>query len=485
MPQLKICYITTELTPFAKVGGLADVAAALPRALLAAGHDVRVFMPHYGTMDSMGYEMSPHPYIQNVPITLGAKTYTFSLVETYQPGTDLIVFFVHCPALFGRSEIYTSDSDEHLRFLFLSRAAIESCQRMMWAPSVFHCNDWQTALVPLLLKSLYSWDRLFDKSKTLLTIHNMGYQGIFSADILPQFGLDSTDMFPKEDISADRINFLKIGVLYADVLTTVSPTYAQEIQTEAFGMGLDSILRQRSRNLVGVLNGVDYDEWNPISDKLIPYRYSHRSVWRKTKNKEFLLERLGLPYAKEIPLVGMISRLARQKGLDLVFEVLPELLSGGDLRFVILGSGELKYEESFRRLQASFPEKVSFHNGFSHELAHLVEAASDIFLMPSQYEPCGLNQMYSLKYGAIPVVRKTGGLADTVTLYDPGTGDGTGFVFDHYNADGLRWALDMALGFYREPKIWRRLMLNGMSRDFSWETQAQKYVELYRDLAVS
>lgn len=485
MSQLKICYITAELSPFAKVGGLADVASALPRALHEAGHDVRIFMPHYGPMDSLGFEFRSHEYIRDVAITLGDETHTFSLLEAHQPGTDLTVFFVHCPAFYGRPETYTSDPDEHLRFLFLSRAVIESCQRMAWAPDVFHCNDWQTALVPLFLRTLYAWDRLFDKSKTLLTIHNLGYQGIFATDIFPSFGFESIDVFPDEDISAGKINFLKTGLLYSDSLTTVSPTYAKEIQTEAHGMGLDSILRRRSHNLVGILNGVDYDEWNPRTDRFLPFRYSHRSLWRKAKNKEVLLEQLGLTYEKQVPLVGMITRLAQQKGLDLVMEALPEILRRRDLRFVVLGSGDKPYEESLSQLRAESPETVGFHKGFSNELAHLVEGASDIFLMPSLYEPCGLNQMYSLKYGTVPVVRRTGGLADTVMPYDSDPGEGTGFVFDDYTSDDLLRALGRALDFYQEPAIWRRIMLNGMSQDFSWGSQAQQYVELYRELAAS
>lgn len=484
MSHLKICYVTSELTPFAKVGGLADVAAALPRTLHEAGHDVRVFLPLYKIVDYDGRGFSVHESIHDVPVTFGGKTYRFTLVTAEQPGTDLVLHFIHCPALYDRGGVYTSDHDEHLRFLMLCRAAVDCCQLMQWGPDVFHCNDWETALLPLYLKTTYAWDKLFRQSRTLLTIHNLGYQGVFPRDIFPQLGLDGgADLFPQDDFQSGRIPFLKTGILYADVLTTVSPTYAEEIQSEALGMGLDGMLKQRSHDLVGILNGVDYEEWNPRTDRNIPFRYSHRSLWRKAKNKEYLLDEMKLPHTKETPLVGMISRLTAQKGLDLLFEALPDLLNRRDFRFVLLGTGEERYVTFFKRLQARFPEKVCFHHGFSNELAHILEAASDIFLMPSQYEPCGLNQMYSLKYGTVPVVRKTGGLADTVQLFDPHTGEGNGIVFDHYMPDGLRWAVGTALDLYEDTKAWRLIMQNGMAADFSWETQAEKYLALYRRLA--
>ena len=483
MNRLRIAYVSSELSPFAKVGGLGDVAAALPTALHELGHDVRPFLPLYGVIDTH-LDFSPVVGLAEIPVSFGNNVYSFSVFTSPQPGTGLNVYFIHCPALYGRPHIYTRDEDEHIRFLLLSRAVLEICQRMGWSPDVIQCNDWQTALVPLFLKTHYAWDRLFENTHTVLTIHNLGYQGVYPSDILPHFRFEGgRELFDKEDLQSGQINFLKTGIRYADRLTTVSPTYAKEIQTETYGMGLHGLLRERSADLVGILNGVDYGEWNPKTDRLIPYRYSEKSLWRKTRNKRALLNQYGLGYAREIPLVGMVSRLAAQKGLDLLPPSLPAVLAGRDVRMIVLGSGESKYEEFLHGLQAAFPDKVRFHNGFSNELAHLVEAASDAFLMPSKYEPCGLNQMYSLKYGTVPVVRKTGGLADTVTPFDPGTGEGTGIVFEHYTPEGVRWGLETALDLFKDIDVWRKIMANGMAQDFSWGSQARRYAGVYEELA--
>ncbi len=481
---LKICFATSEVAPFAKTGGLADISAALPLELHRAGHEPRVFMPFYSRVTEGGHETQPVEGLQNVPTYLGPRSFAFSLRTATLPGSDLAIYLVDCPRLFQRPGIYTQDADEHLRFLLLTRAAIESCQRMQWSPDVFHCNDWQTALAPLYLKSVYAWDRLFANTKSILTIHNLGYQGAFASKILPDLGLgDNAHLLHQEDLKAGRIGFLRSGILYADALTTVSPTYAKEIQTEALGMGLDPMLRARADSLFGILNGIDEREWNPRTDALIPYKYSVRSMHRKERNKESLLFKLGLPYEKGVPVAGIVTRLTAQKGIELVTGALQDLIAKRDMRFVALGSGEPSHEESLTRLQRQFPSKVCFYRGYSNELAHLIEAGADMFLMPSRYEPCGLNQMYSMKYGTVPVVRKTGGLADTVEQFDPKTGEGTGLVFDHYDVDGLRWAVKRALELYADRKAWLQLLRNGMERDYSWPTQSAKYVELYQRLA--
>ena len=486
MSALKICFVSSEVAPLAKTGGLADVSSALPRFLHRAGHDVRVFLPFYSSIEIDDRELHRVEFIQDVPVKFGARSYRFSCLTTRLPSSDLWIYLVDCPELFRRDGLYTSDPDEHLRFAMLSRASIESCQRMGWGPDLFHCNDWHTGLLPLYLKTRYGWDTLFGRSRSVLTIHNIGYQGVFSGDIVEQLGLKENSQFLHHgDLRSGKLNFLKTGILYADLLTTVSPTYAREIQTTRYGMGLDDLLRARQRTLVGILNGVDYDEWSPERDSLIPVRYSIRSLPGKGKNKRALLENVGLPYAARAPVLGVVSRLTHQKGFELVFEALPEFLTQRDIRLVALGSGEPQYEAAFARLQRAFPGKVSYYRGYNNELAHLIEAGADLFLMPSRYEPCGLNQMFSLKYGTVPVVRKTGGLADSVQLYDPATGQGTGFVFEHFTADGLRWALGLALETYKDRKAWRRLMRNGMSQDFSWTAQGERYLELYRRLTGS
>ncbi|MBX5461871.1 MAG: glycogen synthase, partial [Steroidobacteraceae bacterium] len=396
------------------------------------------------------------------------------------------VYLIDCPVLYSRPTLYTTDVDEHLRYLVLTRAAFECCQRMSWSPSIIHCNDWHTAFGPLYLKAVYDWDRLFARARSVLTIHNIGYQGVFPAHAAADVGLgDKSYLLHQDDLRAGFVNSLKHGIMYADAITTVSPTHAREICTDEYGMGLQHVLRTRTDALVGILNGVDYSEWDPQHDRYLPHHYDARNLEGKAALKRDLAERLGLHLGPETALLGIVSRLAMQKGIDLMFDSLPEVLTWRDLAFVALGAGDEKYEKFFRKLEADFPGRVHFHHGYSDELAHWIEAASDLFVMPSLYEPCGLNQMYSLRYGTVPVVRKTGGLADSVTPYDPATGTGTGVVFEHFNAEALKWALNTALDLYAQPAHWQRMIRNGMAHDFSWEHQGRLYVELYERLASS
>ncbi|HYM80528.1 MAG TPA: glycogen synthase GlgA [Candidatus Limnocylindria bacterium] len=483
MARLRICFVTSELAPYAKTGGLADVSAALPRELHRLGHDVRVFLPFYPRVRGSAESIRPVEGLQNLNLRLGSHGYSYSVFATPLPRTQLDVHLVDCPSLYHRSGIYTGDGDEHRRFLLLTRAAIECCQRMQWSPDIFHCHDWQTALGPLYLKSTHGWDRLFEHTRSVLTLHNVGYQGVFGSDVLPDLGLGEAEhLLHQDDLRAGRIGFLKTGILHADLLTTVSPTYARELQTEAYGMGLHDLLRRRAGSLVGILNGIDAEEWNPRTDPHLAARYSEKSLWRKEMVKRQLLAAMGLPDAPEAPVVGLVSRLTGQKGIELLDPALPELMRERDLRFVALGSGESRYENLLGGMQAAFPGKACFYRGFSNELAHLIEGGADMFVMPSRYEPCGLNQMYSLRYGTVPVVRKTGGLADTVEHYDPKTGAGTGFVFEHSTSTGLRWALGQAFDVYPDRRAWRRLMQNGMARDFSWPHQAAAYEDLFTRL---
>ena len=476
---LKLCFVSSEVAPFAKTGGLADVAAALPEYLFQQGHDIRVFMPLYSSVDRS--DLQALDDIGEITLILGSQRYTFSLFRT--AAGELPVYFIDCTALYHRSQLYTNDSDEHLRFAMFCQAVIVACQHLRWAPNIFHCNDWQTALLPLYLQTVYGWDQLFAASRTLLSIHNIGYQGLFAARIVADLGLaEQAHRLHQEDVQQGLVNFLKTGLLYANKLSTVSPTYAEEICGTEYGMGLDSLLRQRRADLVGILNGVDYAQWSPQTDPYIPYHYAADDLSGKRKNKDDLLQRLQLQAAEEAPLLGIVSRLASQKGFDLLQTVLPGILQRYDLRLAVLGSGERDYEAFFELLQQHYPHAVCFYKGFNNELAHFIEAASDIFLMPSHYEPCGLNQMYSLRYGTIPVVRKTGGLADTVELYDPTTGSGTGIAFEHANSQGLNWAIETALALYGDRTAWQQLQQNAMAQDFSWQRQGQHYVELYRSM---
>jgi starch synthase len=481
---LRICLATSELTPLAKTGGLADVCAALAAYLHTSGHDVRVLMPRYSSVDTGSLEIMPVEYLQNMPMRLGNHDGRYSVDATFLPGTDLPIYLLRCPELYDRGRIYTNDADEHLRFILLARAAIEMCQNMGFSPDIFHCHDWHTALIPLYLKSRYAWDYLFAATRSVLTIHNIGYQGVVNASVIDDLGLErAVHQLHQDDLSAGRINFLKTGVLHADLLTTVSPTYAREIQSDEYGMGLQQLLRNRRETLVGILNGVDYQEWNPAADELIPAAYSQRNMSGKKTCKLELMSDLGLEGGVRQPLIGMVTRLTWQKGIDLVQKVVPDLLQRRNFSLVVLGSGEARYEHFFSWLQEFFRGRVSFHRGYNDKLAHRIEAGADMFLMPSVYEPCGLNQMYSLRYGTVPIVRETGGLADSVQLYDPATRKGDGIVFRDHNEEGLRWAIETALDLYPDRPVWRRMMQNGMRRNYSWEKQGQEYVDLFRRLS--
>jgi starch synthase len=485
MPEksLKICMASSELSPLAKTGGLADVSAALSEFLDKDGHDLRVLIPFYSAIDTSELEPTPVEFLQDLSIRLGNHQFKYSIDTTKIPGKSLNIYLLRCPELYNRSNVYTSSDDEHLRFIMLSRVAIEMCQHMGFAPDIFHCHDWHTALVPLYLQTHYAWDKLFENTRSVLTIHNIGYQGIFNASVLQDMDLqDHADSLHQEDLALGRINFLKTGVLYADSLTTVSPTYAREILSPDYGMGLQDLLNQRKGSLIGILNGVDIEEWNPEHDPLIPYSYSSRRISGKKKNKLALMQELGLASESDIPLIGMVTRLTYQKGIELIQKVMPTLLQHRRFALAVLGSGEARYEQFFSWLHQQNRNRVCFYRGFNNQLAHQIEAGSDLFLMPSRFEPCGLNQMYSLRYGTVPIVRRTGGLADSVQQFEPETGEGTGIVFNDFNDIALNWALNYGLDTYKNKQDWRKLVRNGMAMDFSWQRQGQHYVELFRQL---
>ena len=483
MPEkLAICLLASEVEPLSKTGGLGDVSGALTRYLYGAGHDVRLFTPCYASIDRAAYAAQPLAALQQVPLALGPNKYMFSVLRAQLPG-GAPAYLIDCPALYARTGLYTSDPDEHLRFLAFTRAALTACQRLGWAPQVLHCNDWHTAFAPLFLRTAWQDEPLFAATRTVLTIHNIGYQGIFPAARIADLGLPGRrNLLHQPDLAAGRINALRHGILYADSITTVSPTHAREICSDEYGMGLQDSLRERRHAVTGILNGVDYEEWDPRHDRYLPAHYDPERLAVKGELKRQFARRHRLAAASKVPLAGVVSRLAVQKGIELMFEALPKTLSARPLAFVALGNGEPQYEEFFTALERRFPGRVVFHYGYDEELAHWIEAASDLFLMPSRYEPCGLNQMYSLRYGTVPVVRRTGGLADSVQHYDTRTGTGTGVVFNDFNAQALEWALNTALDLYATPRHWTRVVRNGMQQDFSWERQAGEYVALYRRL---
>jgi len=482
--NLSVCLLSAEVAPLSKTGGLADVSGALAKYLAAAGHDVRLFTPLYSSIDRSKFAVQPVDGLQNVPLQIGPHHYVYSLATTRLPGSDAPVYLIDCPVLFARPVIYTTDPDEHLRFLAFTRAALTACQRMQWSPQILHCNDWHTAFGPLFLKALLDHEPLFARTRSVLTIHNIGYQGVFSSAALADLELGAKSyLLHQDDLRAGRINPLRHGILYADAITTVSPTHAHEICTDQYGMGLQDSLRMRADVLTGILNGVDYQVWDPRNDPYLPQHYGPDSLTIKAGLKSAFLARLRLSVPVTTPLAGMVSRLAAQKGIELMFESLPQVLEWRDLGFVALGSGEPQYERFLTELERRFPGRVAFRQGYDDELSHWIEGACDMFLMPSLYEPCGLNQMYSLRYGTVPIVRRTGGLADSVQQYDPDVGEGTGIVFDDFTSEGLEWALNTALDLHLQPEHWQRMVRNGMAKDFSWERQGGKYVEIYRRLS--
>jgi starch synthase len=482
---MKIAFASSEVYPFAKTGGLGDVIGALPKALQLSDCEVKVFVPKYAIIDHSKFVLTYDWSIGEMPIRVAGKVHNVNVYMSTLPDSNVEVYFIDCPYFFHRSDIYTRDHDEDERFILYSKAVIESLQRLHWQPDVIHCNDWQTGLIPFYIKENYCWDyKFFGNTATVMSIHNVAYQGRFPKETVAKAEIREDLFYPNSPIEVwGSVCFLKIGLMYADVINTVSKTYAEEITTSDKGMGLQDVLRYRINDFYGILNGVDYSVWSPKTDKYIPYHFSSDDLTGKQKNKEYLLNRLHLPIRPEVPLIGIISRLVDQKGFDLVANSLSELMQF-NAQWIILGSGDERLENLFRGLSYAFPENVSTYIGFNNELSHQIEAGADIFLMPSQYEPCGLNQIYSLKYGTVPVVRKTGGLADTVfdwhEMMHAGKDSGNGFSFVDYNSYALVSSVKRALEMYGHKELWLQIMRNGMSHDYSWDVSAKEYINLYK-----
>jgi len=464
--------VASEAAPLAKTGGLADVVGALPSALHGCGDEVAVVIPRYESIDLAGARRVWDP----LPIFLGPARYDAAI---YLAPAEYPLYLVDCPALYERKGLYGEAGvdypDNHIRFAVFARAAF-AVARYLFPTEIFHCHDWQAGLVPAYLRTTFASDPTFLGVKTLFTIHNLGYQGLFPRAALAEAALDPSLYRPEGLEFFGRVSYIKGGISFADALNTVSPTYAREIQTPEYGFGLDGALRARADVLSGILNGVDYREWNPETDPYLPARYAAGNLAGKRICKEQLLAEFGLPAsAAKAPLIGIVSRLTRQKGADLIAEVAGEIVTAG-FCLVALGNGEPEYEDVFRRMSAEHPDQIAVHIGFDNALAHRVEAGADLFLMPSRYEPCGLNQIYSLRYGTVPVVRATGGLDDTI-------GEGTGFKFADYSGQALVAGLrEAGLVFAGEAARWQAMMVRGMRKDFSWKRSAAAYSALYRQL---
>ncbi len=459
------------------------MVGALPKYLQRQGCDVRVFIPKYSTIDEEQHDLIYEPLIGEMTIRLGRLERIVHVQTSRIPGSEVPIYFIDCPHYYFRRYIYTSDPDEDERFILLCKAVIESCQRLAWAPDVVHCNDWQTGLLPVYIKDNYNWDRLFDKTATLFSVHNIAYQGRFSPSTLEAAELRRDQFFPGGPFELQgSVSFMKAGLLFSDVIATVSRTYAREILTPDFGLGMESVLLPRAHDLRGVLNGIDTEVWNPETDHHLPAHFSSHALEGKEDNKRFLLSKTTIPYDATKPVIGIVSRLVTQKGFDMVAEALAELMLL-EAQWVVLGSGEDRFENLFRSIGHAMPHKAWCYIGYSNELAHLIEAGADMFLMPSRYEPCGLNQMYSLRYGTVPIVRKTGGLADTVSDWHAakthGREDGNGFSFDEASGLALYLTVRRALETFKDRSTWRQIQKNGMQADFSWEKSAGEYIALY------
>lgn len=469
---MKILIAASEMTPFAKTGGLADVVGSLPKELKNLGHDVRVVIPCY--KEILGGE-----YLTDLPVPMDGHLETAIIrhAAIKSRNSEIPVYLVDNYKYFYRDRMY-GYSDEFDRFNFFTKASLAMLPYIAFQPDVIHCNDWHTALIPLFLKVKFIEEPFFQKMATIFTIHNLQYQGKFPPGVLRALALDDSFFTPEELEYYGEVNFMKAGILYGDVINTVSKKYATEIQTAELGEGLDGLLRKRALDLYGILNGLDYDEFNPSKDEKIYVNYDVNSLDKKRENKYRLQKELGLSMG-DIPLIGIITRLASQKGLDLIAAIIDQIIGLG-IQFVLLGTGEDYYEKLFADVKMRYPQQTSINLGFDAVLAQKIYAGSDIFLMPSRFEPCGLGQLISLRYGTIPVVRRTGGLEDTIKNYDPETGYGNGFDFVEYVPDSLLEALNRAVTLYRtNPKAWRKLVRSAMNMDFSWNRSAIKYLELY------
>jgi len=484
---MNVVMIASEAVPFAKTGGLADVVGALPRELAAEGVNASIIMPFYSKkIDRNAFRIEPIPPPRGIIEVRVGESAIRGEILSCEMDNGVKAYFISQPSFFDRQELYNTTAgdypDNAARFIFFAHAAVEAMIGLGMSPDIVHVHDWQAALVPVYLKSLYREAAAFKNSKTLLTIHNLGYQGLFPREAMDLTGLPY-ELFTFDKLEQwGKLAILKGGIAMSDAISTVSEGYAREILTHDQGMGLDAALAERSDVLKGILNGIDYGAWNPETDALIPAKFSAGKMDGKAKCKKALSKAFGIPAGKD-PVIGMVSRLASQKGLDILSGAMIDLMERKrKLKLVVLGTGDERYHLMLIEFAKKYPNRVGIELAFDNRLAHLIEAGSDMFLMPSHYEPCGLNQMISLKYGTVPIVRATGGLDDTIDEFDPKTGRGNGFKFDDYSPEALVDCVDRALAAFKKQALWKKLVQNAMACDFSWKRSAKSYIRLYKDM---
>jgi len=487
MNQYKIWYIASEVAPFAKTGGLGDVTGSFPKNLKSHNQEVRLIMPKYKIINERKYVLREVIRLKDIPATIDNVTKTINVKSAFLPESKVQIYFVEIPEFFGRIGIYVDHKtgkdyeDNAQRYAFFCKGALETLKILSWRPDIIHCNDWQTAFIPIYLKTIYRNDEFLKNIKTIFTIHNFSYQGIFDKNMAPKLDIDPELVEKGEPLELfGNLNLMKGAIHYSDWITTVSETYAEEIsKDEKLGYGLERVIQTKSDRFSGILNGIDYSVWSPETDKFIPFRYSRDDISGKYQNKLALLTRVNLEYTEGLPVIGMISRIVEQKGFQLLLDALNNFNGQLNFQLIILGKGDKILEDKLNIWQKRFPANISINNSFDETLAHMVEAGADIFLMPSLYEPCGMNQLYSLKYGTIPVVHKTGGLADTITEVNFNENSGNGFVFEKYTAKELIKSIKRAIRAYKKKKEWTELQLRVMNEDYSWKTPTEKYLDIY------
>ncbi|MCK8827182.1 glycogen synthase GlgA [Natroniella acetigena] len=476
--ELKILFVSSEVAPFAKTGGLADVAGSLPQAIKRLGHDIRVVMPEYSQIPNEYLEKLKH--ILHFRTKVGWRDNYVGINKLDNIGVT--TYFIDNKNYFDRESLY-ENPDQHIQFTYFCRAILEMLPKIGFKPDIIHCNDWQTGPLSIMLKEDYQMYDYYKDIKTVYTIHNLRYQGQFGREILSDVLCLDGKHWDSGVLRHDgAVNYMKMGINMSDIVNTVSKTYAEEIKTSEFGEGLDYVMRMNADDLYGIINGIDYEQYDPETDQRIYSNYSADNLEGKYVNKKRLQEEMGLPVRQDIPVIGLVSRLVDQKGLDLIEEIIYDLLNETELQFIMLGTGQARYEEMFNIVAQDFPDKMAANIKYDVNIAQKIYAGSDMFLMPSKYEPCGLGQLFSLRYGTIPIVRETGGLNDTIQPYNEVTGVGNGFHFSSYDANELLYTIRRAVLVYHQQKTWNRIVKRAMKADHSWKNSAQGYLEIYYKL---